>query len=221
METGGPQEMLRCEVTGKLFPADEVVIVFGQQVSAEGKAILLSRYQSGERIPGEMDRPNAIRRTICVLIDFLVLISPLMVAYAYRVSPDQFQWHQTRMAPVAFAVLEFFYFAELHTCFGGTLGKLACGLRVVNLDGTPISRNTAYIRALIFPFPLMLIPLIFTGMYLSFSPLNYYYAARWLDHLRYAGLIWCLADGLIAFFDRDRQRSIHDRFAGTRVIVKN
>ncbi|HEY1684665.1 MAG TPA: RDD family protein [Tepidisphaeraceae bacterium] len=221
METGDRQEMLRCEITGKLFPADEVVIVFGQQVSAEGKAILLSRYQSGERMPGEMDRPNAIRRTICVLIDFLILISPLFVFAIYGVNINLLKWHYTAIVQVALTLGEFFYFAELHAWFGGTVGKLVGGLRVVHLDGTPISRKTAYARALIFPGPSAIIALIFASIAIFLSPITAYSIARTIHPLRYVGLIWFLMDGLVGFFDRNRQRAVHDRVAGTRVIVKN
>jgi len=52
-ELSAPPGMGRCEVTGQVVPEDELVLIHGQRVCAEGKAILLERLKAGEAMPGE------------------------------------------------------------------------------------------------------------------------------------------------------------------------
>jgi uncharacterized RDD family membrane protein YckC len=90
------------------------------------------------------------------------------------------------------------YFTVMVAKYGGTLGKLALGLRVVNANGEQISYSksfardlASYLSGLAFVVPLP-------------DPLMLY-------------LLPCLAGFVMAAFDPEK-RALHDRLCATRVI---
>jgi uncharacterized RDD family membrane protein YckC len=201
-------KMVQCSVTGKMVPEDEIVTIQGHRVCAEGKAILLERLKSGEAMPGEREKPTVLRRFGCIFVDGLIVGVPTAVISgmiaAAGASPVVIG-----MISLLATVGQIVYFGQMHGKFGQTVGKMAGKLIVINEDGSPITLQTAYIRALAYTGPSIISGLAVLSGVRSFVAI--------------AGIIvgvYGLANVLVALVDRNQQRAIHDRIAGTRVVEK-
>ena len=91
------------------------------------------------------------------------------------------------------------YEAFLTSTYGGTLGKMALGLRVILTDGGMLNLQQALIRHLIYAGG---------GIIGALVPM-----AGFLN------VLWMLADNVSAAFD-PRKRALHDRIANTFVVKK-
>jgi uncharacterized RDD family membrane protein YckC len=213
-----PPGMGRCEVTGKIVPADELVVLGGQTVCAEGKAILLERMKAGEAMPGEAERPTVLRRFGCMLLDGLILWVPAAIVgvvtgalgaggAAASMTSAMIVIGLGQLLIVAIYVG---YFGIMHGTRAQTVGKMAGSLKVVRLDGKPMDMQTGFIRAIAYQGP-SVIPAI---AIMIGNPIIQMAASI-------AVSVYALANLLVALFDRHQQRAIHDRIAGTRVILVN
>jgi uncharacterized RDD family membrane protein YckC len=208
--------MGRCEITGKIVPEDELVVINGQRVCAEGKAILLERLKAGEALPGEAERPTALRRFACIVVDGVIWwvinvgIVALFVGVGFAAGMRPGIGVLYGVAQLVVTAIVIGYFALMHGIRGQSLGKMAGKLKVVRVDGRPMDLQTGFIRALAFSGPSILpAVLAMVGAYLLQT---------------IAGglvLLYFFAQVLVALLDRSQQRSIHDRIAGTRVVVIN
>ncbi len=200
------QPMGQCAVTGKMVPEDELVTIQGQRVCAEGKAILLDRLKAGEGLPGEIEKPTVLRRFGCIFVDGLIIGVPFAILNAI-LGANQTSIAILGVVSLVSTAVQVIYFAQMHAARGQTVGKMAGKLRVVNLDGTPITLQTAYIRAF-----------AYAGVgFLSGLAL----ALNMPSMVAIVGFIvggYAIANVLFALFDRGMQRALHDRIAGTRVI---
>jgi uncharacterized RDD family membrane protein YckC len=201
--------MGQCAMTGKMVPEDELVEIQGQRVCAEGKAILMARLASGEALPGEADHPTVLRRFGCIFLDAIIVGIPIGIASAVGAATTRADPIVTGMISIAGVGLQVAYFGAMHGNGGQTLGKKAGHELVVNLDGSPITPSTAFIRALAYCGP---------GILSGISILTGNPAVTIAAGLIVGG--WGLANILCALFDSKMQRSLHDRIAGTRVIMK-
>jgi uncharacterized RDD family membrane protein YckC len=104
-------------------------------------------------------------------------------------------------------LIQLAYFTLMHGTSGRSVGKMAGNLKVVMLDLRPITMRTAFVRALAYVGPSLL-----PAAVMFVSPL----ASQIVGIL--PG-IYVLVDAIVAFTDKDMQRSVHDRIAGTRVIL--
>jgi uncharacterized RDD family membrane protein YckC len=78
------------------------------------------------------------RRFLAFLIDYLLsLVWTAPFADVDR-SPGHFRASLTGGPFLAVVLIWFTYYVVMETAFGGTIGKLAMGLRVVRADGTPL-----------------------------------------------------------------------------------
>jgi uncharacterized RDD family membrane protein YckC len=207
--TSEPPRFMPCAVTGKMVPADELVNFQGQMVSAEGKMILLDRLKAGEPMTGEMDRPRFTLRWGCSILDSLLLGVPTALGtyFLFGFRPHLQSTEQHLYSFVAQAIY-LIYFALMHASTGQTLGKRAGHIKVVDLDGQPITAGTAWIRALAYGGPGLLAMIIMMFQNRQLTLYANIFSAGW-------GLTDCIC--LIA--DTTRQRALHDHIAGTRVIV--
>jgi uncharacterized RDD family membrane protein YckC len=227
-------QMGQCSVTGKMVPEDELVTIHGQRVCAEGKAILLQRLKAGEAMPGEMEKPPVLRRVGCIILDSIILGVPFWI-FGALLGATYFARGAAvgrGMLALLAAVVSIVYFGYLHAMRGQTLGKMTGKIVVVNLDGSPISTQTAFIRALAYAGPNLLssLALLFIAFTVTTPPVagpvgpvgpTGAAGTLWLTSL-IAMLVgaYGLANCLFALFDRNAQRALHDRIAGTRVILK-
>ena len=219
---GNPQPatgMGRCSVTGKAYPEDELVTFQGQLVSAEGKQILLDRLQTGADMSDELGRPGVWRRFGCIFLDgilltvFAFLLRAMMgVPFIAPATDPKFLHQRIAADSVVFAV-EILYFGLLHGWQGKSIGKIVGHLRVVNLDGTSISKRKAFGRAIAYEFGgLMIVLASIFGVGSGNSVIV-------LSGL-VLGLVWIATDNICALADARLQRSLHDRICGTRVIFE-
>jgi uncharacterized RDD family membrane protein YckC len=199
--------MGQCAVTGKMVPEDELVTIQGQRVCAEGKAILLERLKAGDAMPGEFEIPSVRKRFRCIFVDGLIIGLPfsaliMVLARGMTVGPIMLG-----IVSAIGALAAVIYFGQLHGMSGQSVGKKLGKLRVVTLEGGPITLQTGYVRAIAFAGPGIL-----TGLAMMLgSPVITGSVGVVVGCYR-------LADMLFALFDRSQQRALHDRIAGTRVI---
>ena len=200
--------MGQCSVTGKIVPEDELVTIQGQRVCAEGKAILLARLKAGDAMPGELERPTVLRRFCCILLDVIIIGLPFGILSAILGGNKPGGHIVGGIVSLVGAIAAIVYFAAQHAARGQTVGKKAGNIRVVNnADGSPITTSQAYIREMVYGGPSVIAALVtFTGSAVI------------------TGLVGLLVGGfglanlIVALVDRSRQRAIHDRIAGTRVV---
>lgn len=206
-----PEErsMVRCEVTGKLIPPEDAVEFRGRTVSAEGKQILLQQLMGGAA-SGQLIRPGFFRRLFCAILDYVIalfVVIPLTVV-VFLLAPDsQSEAALSNAAQIAGAGIIFAYHTLFLGVWGKTLGKMAGGFRVVNLDGSRISWGTAARRAF-WAQGVGALPAFFTLV----SP-----TVGALATLLF--FLYGLADCIALVVDGDMNRALHDRLAGTRAVM--
>jgi uncharacterized RDD family membrane protein YckC len=210
------QNLVQCEITGEWVPEDEIIVIQGHGVCAAGKEELLQRLKSGERLPGEMERPPFLRRLGCLLLDGILLgaaglaVQAAILGYVIPESPGQLEAAKGDLFLVRLLGLlgSLAYLTLLHGLYGKTLGKMAGKIKVVAPDGSPIDLTKAFVRALVFTGPQLLgpaVPLIGNEDVSS--------------AFQVVGVVYVLLNLLVMLADRDQHRALHDRVAGTRVIV--
>lgn len=176
--------------------------------------------------PGVMVKPGFWRRFLCILLDVAALLVPSVVLLALVFAAFSAAGVDTahnpsdvfRMAGTVYlgvALIDLAYFSIFHAAWGKTVGKMAGGLRVVNLDGSGISFGTATARAFLFTCGTFVLALALLATGSMYSVI--YYAAMAVVCL------WGWADCLAIFFpdSAPMQRALHDRICGTRVIVES
>ena len=212
-----PQDSLvQCQVTGKWVSPEEIVEVNGMRVCAEGKQVLLQRLKTGEGMPGTLERPTVLRRFGCLFLDGLIIGVPTGlinagVLAALRGSADDV----ARMAGVSSLLLTLaglLYVALLHGFKGQTVGKMTGRIKVVNLDGSPISMATAFWRALCYQGLALVGPLLMIFLGGGEGVIGQGIATGLYG-------LWTLTSILLALVDSQMQRALHDRLAGTRVVM--
>ena len=213
----------QCSVTKKWFPEDELVTFQGQLVSAEGKQILLDRLQTGAEAPNELVRPGVLRRFGCIFLDGIVLIPVILIvgftmalasvevsSSLKAANPAQRAGDLFEMLAIVYLFLgaiEVAYFSVLHGWKGKTFGKMVGKLRVINMDGSPISWKKATARAFAYIGWMFLYPLaLLSENFLLFGTVGLIVA------------VWGLTDIILGLADTRMQRTLHDRICGTRVI---
>ena len=230
-----PDGMEYCQITGAMTPTSDIVELHGYRVCAEGKSELLRRLKAGAILPGELEAPPFRLRFGAMVVDiFLVFLVFQAAGVALQkeipiipieihIQPDQF-WFAMAI-PMDGAIHSVFYlaaglfFALAHGLYGKSPGKKIFGIMVVNEVGAPLGFRSAFIRSFSLAGPIAAVPLMkyFLWPQVYEKGVNYYY---YMELLYLPLLIFVIADFLAAMLDRARQRSIHDRLSGTRVIAK-
>jgi uncharacterized RDD family membrane protein YckC len=150
-----PAAQATCSQCGKTLPREELIRYAGQWVCAACKPTFVQRLKEGAAIPGVMRYGGFWIRFGALLIDGLILwigqaivqqVAGLGLFAQPPEDPDQtlaFLGLLGIVTLVNFAIAvayEVFFLGR----FGATPGKMACRLKVVRPDGSPIS----YLRAL-------------------------------------------------------------------------
>jgi len=200
-------------MTGQVVPEDELVLLNGKRVCAEGKAILLEQMKAGEA-PGETERPSDIRRFGCMILDNIILGVPFLILnFAVVGVAAAGSTAGVDLTAGAIQLINSFvavaYFTLMHGTRSQTLGKMAGKLKVVRMDGLPMDMTTAFIRALAYT-GINLIPAILIFFSLS---------AIVTIGINGMIVIYAFVNAIMALVDRANQRTLHDRIAGTRVVT--
>ena len=242
-----PDRFKACEVTGEILPVDSLVQFQGKWVSEKGKQILLERLQSGEpTVSNEWVRPGFWRRFGCYLLDwliigvvemvcFFILLIPLAAfAAAHAQNPSQAPGAPPPPWAIWFLIVPLLviniflilYFSYPHYKWGRTPGKYVGRLKVVMFDGSPLTFRRALLRSVLYLLPaliggaadLLLLPLMLPS---AANPAPHPPSAVMIivGLVFIAAFVWWIADCIFLIADTRYQRSLHDRLAGTRVIL--
>ena len=166
-------------------------------------------------------RPGVWRRIGCIFfIDGILLgVFGLILDYSFGVTlgtpvADPTLISRRIIVSIVGLAVAILYFGLLHGWKGQSLRKMVGNLRVINMDGTPISKPKAFARALAYTFGNVLFVLALLIGLLSKNMA----IIGWGSGL---AAIWGLTDCIMALADTHMQRSLHDRICGTRVIWLN
>ena len=166
------------------------------------------------------------KRLAAVLIDLMVFL-PLIGLYFWITSKSQ---TMAIAIQIPYFTLGIFYQIYFQAKWGQTIGKMATSIKVVTLDGQPISWSHAILRNSM--YILIGIPQAVGGlMALKALPESQYYSLSWLlrahelqklspPFVRWIGMvsqIWFWSDFCV-FVLNDKKRALHDFIAGTVVI---
>lgn len=212
--------LVKCEVTNKLYKLEDMVEFRGRVVSAEGKGILFRELMLGQVNNAlYLVRPSFWRRLLCSTLDSAILwvfsffviswiLDALNIRYIYFIS-KRLPVNAAEVVANVFVAVTYFFIMHAH--FGKTLGKMAGGYRVINMDGTKITTSAAAARSF---------------WYAGIGALNcfsYYfrYSESVILGLSYIVSMYSLANCITLVADFRYNRPIHDRMAGTRVVLDN
>ncbi len=172
-------------------------------------------------------RADALRRLLCIWVDisvitciavplsfFLMVITVGAGTALLRRGVDAFSTMGTLGVVGIFVityVLPVSYFAILQGAWGQSLGKICGRSRVAMLDGAPLRAGRAWLRAVALVGPILLMPLTLPLAVRADYVLPIFILAL-------SQLYWAV-DGLFVICDFNGRRSLHDRIAGTRVVL--
>ncbi|MDH4184343.1 MAG: RDD family protein [Nitrospinota bacterium] len=226
-----PDGMEYCQITGALTPTSDIVELHGYRVCAEGKMEILRRLRAGLAMPGEMETSRIRARSVALFIDCAIL-EAIIVAGALIVgfNPYTEKFGEQIPGASAQASLESFhfqcffyivltllcigYYGWFHATSGQTPGKMAARIMVVDLDGKIASWKKVAARTMVVEGPSLV------GFIYLLSITDVEITTFSADFFLLLEVAWLGADTLVALLDRAKQRSIHDRLSGTRVIAK-
>lgn len=161
-----------------------------------------------------------------LLIDALV-IGPIAIVTTWLTVHSK-PW--TMITSVGFAVLVLVYDIYFHGRWGQSIGKMATGIKVVALDGSPIGWRRAFLRYsvdiglafFVVVFQLIAIERIptpdfatmdmntLTNLVDELAPVG----VAWLD---WAQVTWAWSELVVLLLNKER-RALHDFIAGTVVV---
>jgi uncharacterized RDD family membrane protein YckC len=198
-----PQADLTCSQCGRTFAPSDLVQVAGKWVCGDCKPAFLSRVMAGA--PGAASPlgwhyGGFWMRLGARFIDSFVLMTPILILAAVLV-PNLFRerGEAPNAALAAFSLIfslilflaVILYEVLLLRYYGATVGKMACGLKVVRPDGRSLGWGVSFGR---------------------FFMLN-------VEGIPYLNLILMPISGIMTGVDQEK-RSLHDRVCDTRVIYK-
>ncbi len=113
-------------------------------------------------------------------------------------------WLERALIPVLGVILISLYEISMVARSGATVGKMAMGLKVLNVDGTTVDLSTSMLRIL---------PLLVAGLIEAFL----FGRSWWLTMLGLLGFFLLLAYSFVSLFTGPSRRTPWDRLAGTLV----
>jgi uncharacterized RDD family membrane protein YckC len=154
-----------CAECGKPFPAAEVIQFSGVNVCAGCKPIFIQKLKEGVKVGSDMDYASFGLRFGAYILDAIILCAVAMVvnvvvglmmgtamvgaAKGGQVQPLPGFFIMFQFVLMAFnLLLQLAYQSFFLGKFGATPGKMACGIKVVNGDGSPVSYAKGAARVL-------------------------------------------------------------------------
>ncbi len=163
---------------------------------------------AAERAPGEPIYAGFWWRVLASLIDGLVLAPLIVVNYL-----NSAWWHQVLLALPLIIVAPLY--KTLLEVRGATLGKMACGIRIIGADGRPpgrraVLRNILSLVSLAIELPLLAAaPRLFITEDADMDTLH----IVWLGAGGVIGVLWLVCVLFVPF--HGQKRGLHDLWAGT------
>jgi uncharacterized RDD family membrane protein YckC len=166
------------------------------------------------------------RRLGAFFLDFTIA-SPLMVLHIFLASKYRL-FHLYWLLPGALIWLWFGIYLVIK--YGGTPGKILLGIKIVMVDGSPVTSKAASMRyGVVFGFWLIASVVVALGS-LEISDAQYYnlnwnkkistlieFAPAWYGVVSILEQVWIWSEFISMLFNKKR-RAIHDYMAGTVVI---
>jgi uncharacterized RDD family membrane protein YckC len=194
-----PQPALACSQCGRMFAHSDLVQIAGNWVCGNCKPAFLSRVMaSGPGAASSLQYASVGIRFGARFIDGLVFLIPFGILAAVAMpnllrtaagTPAMFNGSVFLVA-IIFAL---FYEVLMLRYWGATLGKMACGLKVVRADASSLGWGISFGRYFMYNVVISAIPFI-----------------NW---------ILLLTTAIMAGVDAQK-RGLHDRVCDTRVVYK-
>lgn len=162
VETGEAAELVICSQCGGTFPEDQVIAIEDRMICAACKPTFVQKLKEGVATPLSVAYGGFWIRVLAYIIDGVILgvtSQVLMIPVSAFIVPSMVQVQPgNEMAAIGSMfmlmgvstfisiTLFLFYFTFFHGRWGATLGKMACGLRVVTAEGEPITYMRAFGR---------------------------------------------------------------------------
>ncbi len=137
-----------CAECGKLFPAGEVFQYNGLNVCAACKPIFLQKLREGVKVGGGMDYASFWLRFAAYFLDGIITgVAALVIGAVIGVVMGATMGVKSPGATIVIELVAMVmgllfrlaYFTFFIGKFGATPGKMACKIKVVNGDGSPVS----------------------------------------------------------------------------------
>ena len=202
------QTVLACSQCGRTFAPSDLVQIAGNWVCGDCKPGFLSRVMASGAAaasPLGWHYGGFWIRLGARVIDGLVLGVPLLILAAVLI-PNLLRAQRDASNPAfaafaAFSLTFFLIYFLLVICYevvllryrGATLGKMACGLKVVRSDGSSLGWGTC------------------VGRFVMWNVVT--------SGIPYLNFILLLISGIMAGTDSEK-RALHDRVCDTRVVYK-
>ena len=158
VDTSSTGPLIWCDLCGRQVGQEETLVLQGKRVCSECKPIAVERVREGIPLVTSYSLPYAgfwIRfaaKLIDGIIVFILLVVAIFVGAETMVPPDdatpmeaaEHAMLMQRIWQLVFVGMMVAFNTIFVGTWGGTPGKLLCGLRIVRPDGTKVS----YLRAL-------------------------------------------------------------------------
>jgi len=142
-----------CSECGRAYPADELLAFGSSLVCASCKPLFTQKLREGIRPAGAVRYGGFWIRYVAVLVDSLIFSVLIVVVFAIGLMLFPVDWANMGRSPADFIQLlkleglvwlSTLVFAAIYETlmigrYAATLGKMACGLRVVTSDGGKVS----------------------------------------------------------------------------------
>lgn len=200
---------LACSQCGRTFAPSDLVQIAGNWVCADCKQAFLSRVMASGTAgasPLGWHYGGFWMRFGARMIDSFVLMVPILVLAALLIpnllrTANQVGSQAPSPALAAFTLIFFLVFFIAVICYevvmlkyrGATLGKMACGLKVVRSDGRSLGWGVSF------------------GRFFMWNVVS--------SGIPYLNFILMLISGIMAGTDGEK-RALHDRVCDTRVVYK-
>jgi uncharacterized RDD family membrane protein YckC len=194
------QQVLTCAQCGKSFGQSDLVPIAGHWVCGNCKPAFLSRVVAG----GPAAASSLLYAGVGIrfgarFIDGLVFMVPFAIV-AFLLLPGLLRTAAANKAPalngsfvLVALVFGLFYEVLMLRYWGATLGKMACGLKVVRSDGSSLDWGVSFGRYFMYNVVICAVPFV-----------------NW---------ILLITTAIMAGTD-EQKRGLHDRVCDTRVIYK-
>lgn len=148
-----------CSQCGRSFPQDQVIAYDDQMICAACKPMFVQRLKEGAVMPTSMAYGGFWIRVLAYIIDTIPLVIVnwvIMIMSSMVLMPSMMQTGgepstvgiivMMAIYMVASIGIPVFYYTFFHGRWGATLGKMACGLKVVTAEGEKITYMRAFGR---------------------------------------------------------------------------
>ncbi len=159
VEGDAAENLAICSQCGGTFPEDQVIAFEDRMICASCKPMFVQQLKEGASMPITTAYGGFWIRTVAYIIDaviFGIVSQIIMIPLSMFMMPSMMEAGDQAAMGSVFAmigistfigfVVPVFYYTFFHGRWGATVGKMACGLRVVTAEGEPITYMRAFGR---------------------------------------------------------------------------